>query len=197
MKNLKFILLIIMSIAMITTLSACSSSGSEEKTEVDTDAGQQKQQEPLANSMDESVVEEEDQQKENNVEVDNPEAAIEEIYSEITINGIEDIDEEILTDKFEINMDDVDQYWAKYSAKNYGVSDMFIIKPIEGSEENIEEAFESIKKIRIEEFTNYDVYNSLEITKKSVIYTQGDYIIMLMLEDNNRAKEIINKYIAA
>ena len=182
---------------MITTLSACSSSGSEEKTEVDTDAGQQKQQEPLANSMDESVVEEEDQQKENNVEVDNPEAAIEEIYSEITINGIEDIDEEILTDKFEINMDDVDQYWAKYSAKNYGVSDMFIIKPIEGSEENIEEAFESIKKIRIEEFTNYDVYNSLEITKKSVIYTQGDYIIMLMLEDNNRAKEIINKYIAA
>ena len=48
---------------------------------------------------------------------------------------------------------------------------------------------------RIREFTDYDIYNSTEISENALIFNQGGYIIMLMLEDNQAARTIIEEYI--
>lgn len=137
------------------------------------------------------------QQSEEKVEptTAQPETAIKEIYSDIEIKGIETADDSVLTEKFVMNLEDIEDYWVKYSAKNYGVSDVFIIKPKKGHFEQVEEMLDEVKKQRITEFTNYDVYNSLQISENAVIYTRGDYVVMLMLEDTAGAKEIISSYI--
>ena len=48
---------------------------------------------------------------------------------------------------------------------------------------------------RIREFENYDVYNSSAIAQGALIFERGGYVVMLMLEDNNSARAIIEKYI--
>ena len=51
------------------------------------------------------------------------------------------------------------------------------------------------KDDRIREFVNYDVYNSSAIAENAVIFERGGYVVMLMLEDNDSARRIIERYI--
>ena len=41
----------------------------------------------------------------------------------------------------------------------------------------------------------YDVYNSASIAENALIFERGGYVVMLMLEDNDSARSIIEKYI--
>lgn len=45
------------------------------------------------------------------------------------------------------------------------------------------------------EFVNYDVYNSSAIAENAVIFERGGYVVMLMLEDNDSARRIVERYI--
>lgn len=167
----KFTLVLLSTVLCIGTFAACGKSDPAENQPI---IEQQQQAEPTTAQ---------------------PDVAIEQIYAEIDIKGLETADDTVLSDKFAMDLEAIEDYWVKYSAKNYGVSDVFIIKPKEESYEQVEEMLDGIKKQRITEFTNYDVYNSLQISKDAIIYTQGDYVVMLMLADNARAKTIISENI--
>lgn len=131
------------------------------------------------------------------VEEADPEAAMEEIYEHIDIKGVESADDSVMEDKFFFSLNDLDEYYVRYSSGRYGVADVFILKPTEDEMPTVRETLEQVKINRIHEFENYDVYDSLRIANDAEIFEQGDYLIMLMVDDMDDARKIINHFIPA
>lgn len=124
-----------------------------------------------------------------------PYEAIEKIYADVDISDIQDADSNILKDKFYIDTEDLEEFCVRYSSGNYGVADVFILKPVPEKSPQVREMLEQVKLQRMKEFENYDIYNSYEIAKNAVIFEQGEYLVMLMLADNDAARDVINRYI--
>ena len=126
-----------------------------------------------------------------------PEEAIAKIYENIEMRGLVDAQDEDVTDRFLMNMENIESYNIRYSLGRFGVADTYIIKPVEGKETDVWDDLAQVKNARIEEFESYDILNSFEISKAAEIYTRGDYVIMVMHEDNEAVKKIIEEYIPA
>lgn len=124
-----------------------------------------------------------------------PETALERIYENVDIQGIETGDDTILSDKFYIDMGKIEDYYVRYSSGRFGVADVFILKPVPDEAMAVRELLEQVKISRTQEFQNYDIYNSYQIAQDAQIFEQGEYLVMLMLEDNDTAREIIDQYI--
>lgn len=48
---------------------------------------------------------------------------------------------------------------------------------------------------RVKEFENFDIYNSYRIAQDAVIFEQGEYVVMLMLDDTETARAVINRHL--
>ena len=120
---------------------------------------------------------------------------INEIYRNIDITSLSDATDTALKELFFINPEYVESYAIRYTDFKYGVADVVIVKPNPSYKQDILDAFESRKQSRISECKNYDIHNSYQIAQKAEIYERGGYLIMLMLEDNESAKKVIEKYI--
>ena len=121
----------------------------------------------------------------------NPAGAIEKIYETIEMRGLVDAQDEDVTDRFQMNLENIESYNIRYSLGLFGVADTFIIKPAEGKESDVWDDLAAVKNARIEEFEKYDILGAYEISKDAEIYTRGDYVIMVMHQDNDAAKKII------
>lgn len=124
-----------------------------------------------------------------------PAQAIEEIYETIEIEGIEAMTDEVLADKFFIDLQYVDRYYARYSTGRFGVADVFILRPKRDMTMKVREALEQVKLNRIREFENYDIYNAYQIAQDAQVFEQGGYVILLMVEDMEGARAIIDRCI--
>lgn len=124
-----------------------------------------------------------------------PEAALEKIYKHIDIKGVEPADDSVMEDKFFFSLQDLDEYYVRYSSGRYGVADVYILKPEEDEMPTVRETLEQVKINRINEFKDYDVYDSLRIASDAEIFEQNDYLIMLMVDDMDYARKVINHYI--
>ena len=62
----------------------------------------------------------------------NPAGAIEKIYETIEMRGLVDAQDEDVTDRFQMNLENIESYNIRYSLGRFGVADTFIIKPAEG-----------------------------------------------------------------
>ncbi|RLL10155.1 DUF4358 domain-containing protein [Anaerotruncus massiliensis (ex Liu et al. 2021)] len=129
------------------------------------------------------------------VETAEPETAIEKIYENVTVRGLTDASDDDLTDKFFLDVSMLDSYWVRFSSGDFGLADVFILKPSEGMEPKVRDALEQVKLNRAKEFENYDVYDAHQIAQDAVIYEQGGYLIMLMLADTDAARDVIDQYI--
>ena len=89
----------------------------------------------------------------------------------------------------------VDKVYARYSDARGGLADVVIIKPKKNYEVELREALYRYVDRRVSEFEAYDILNSHEIAQNAVIFEQGEYIIMLMLADNDAAQTIIDQYL--
>ena len=97
---------------------------------------------------------------------------------------------------------DVAESYVRYVEGDFGADDVYIILPKEGTDENgsshrdnVITALKKRKEDRIKEFSNFDVYDSFRIAQDAVIFERGSYVVMLMLEDNDTARQIVEKYI--
>ncbi|MBC8585894.1 DUF4358 domain-containing protein [Youxingia wuxianensis] len=124
-----------------------------------------------------------------------PQGALDEIYKTIDMKGLEDADDTVLTEKFFIDTSKLEEYYVKYSSGRYGVADVFILKASPEDTPSIRESLEQVKLNRMKEFENYDIHNSYGIAQNAQVFEQGGYVIMLMLEDLDGAREIIDRYI--
>ncbi|MBR5310293.1 MAG: DUF4358 domain-containing protein [Oscillospiraceae bacterium] len=118
--------------------------------------------------------------------------------SRLTSSSVSIIDDKTtLTEQYYLNLDNIITYEVRSADGKYGVADVIIIRPKEGFANEVMDALEMRKDDRINEFLNYDVYDSYAIALEAEIYQAGELIVMLMLSDENKAvaKELIDYYL--
>ncbi len=79
----------------------------------------------------------------------------------------------------------------------YGVADVAIIRVKEGKGDEVIDSLERRKDDRINEFSNYDVYDSYAIAMNADVYQTGELVVMLMLDDDAKtaARALIESYL--
>ncbi len=174
----------ILALAAAATVSACAVEGQTKEGET-----------PLAAVPATSSLEEEDQEEEKPVEAD-PQGALDEIYKSIgRETEAKTATAKEARDIIGLDLDTVDEFYIRYLPADFGASDVYIVRPEDGEDDAVLKALKKRQEERIREFTDYDIYNSTEISENALIFNQGGYIIMLMLEDNQAARTIIEEYI--
>ena len=96
---------------------------------------------------------------------------------------------------FTINGSELQYLFSVYG--DYGVGDVYIILPKEGEEhqQNVINSLKERKDERIRESSTYDIYNSAEISENGVLFQQGDSQILLMTDNNDAIRSIIENEI--
>ena len=118
--------------------------------------------------------------------------------SRLTSNSVSKItDETVLKEQFYLNLDNIITYDVRSANGKYGVADVAIIRVKDGFASDVMDSLEMRKDDRINEFLNYDVYDSYNIALEGEIYQAGELVIMLLLseEDKATAKELIDHYL--
>lgn len=126
--------------------------------------------------------------------VADPASAVADIY-----DSLEDYEAQPLTDwrleeKLGIPLQDTEEYYGKISSPNSGLCDVAIIRPKPEARESARLALGKYIERRIAQFKDYDILNAYSIAQGAVVYDQGDYLIMLMLADNDSARAIIDTH---
>ncbi len=166
--------LIAMLLALVLALALCACGSEEENEDSETKTAEHKTVRVVAD----------------------PKGALKEIYAQLErTTGLVDADDAIVSDVMGFDLEVIDEYYIRYMETDYGASDVYIIKPADGEAETVREELKDWQESRIRAFSGYDIYNSTEISENAVIFRRGDYVVMLMLEDNDAARSIIDEYI--
>ncbi len=118
--------------------------------------------------------------------------------SELTAKSVETVtDEQTLTEQFYLNLYNIKSHEIRSASGEYGVCDVAVIRVKSGTGDGIMDSLEKRKDDRINEFLNYDVYNSYETAMNAEIYQVGELVIMLMIPEDNmeEVKELIDGYL--
>lgn len=129
------------------------------------------------------------------VEAADPEAAAAAIYETLPEREVTLLDDDELLELVGIDPDSITDYLAYYSDASSGLSDMIFIIPKSNNRDQIREQLYAYQAVRAESFRNYDILNAYSIASGAIVYDQGDYLILLMLPDNEAAQELIDNYI--
>ena len=147
--------------------------------------------------VEELPAEENQEQQEILTEAD-PQKALDEIYAQLwtrSNTGLMNATYEDVRDVMGFDLDTIEEFYIRYLETDYGASDVYIIKPKAGKENEVRQAMKNWQESRVRSFIGYDIYNSTEISENAVIFQRGDYLVMLMLEDNDAARSILEQYI--
>ena len=171
---MKHIFALLLAFVMMIVLCSCSSSKQEEA-----------EQENAESQTEVSVVTKAE-----------PETALKEIYAQLDrSSGLVDADDDIVCDVMGFDLETIDEYYIRYMETDFGASDVYIIKPKSDEYETVRGVLKAWQESRIRSFSGYDIYNSTKISENAVIFRRGEYLVMLMLEDNEAARSIIETYI--
>lgn len=126
-----------------------------------------------------------------------------EIYKKLEITElakkslIKVTDKNFIEEQYYLDLNNVVSYEIRYADGRYGAADVAIIRAKEGKADEVMSSLENRKDDRINEFRNYDVYDSYSIAMNAEIYQEGELVIMLMLSEDDKisAKETINYYL--
>lgn len=124
-----------------------------------------------------------------------PSGAVKAVYATLKEHKEEKLNAETAEEIVGISSSEVVELHAYVSDVKYGLCDIIIAKPLTSNRDDVREYLYKYKEQRIREFENYDILNAYSIAQNAVVYDQGDYVILLMLEDNEAAKVIIDEYI--
>lgn len=127
--------------------------------------------------------------------VADPQGAVNAIYDSLPEYEADPLSNWRLSKNLNISETDVVEFYGRISSENGGLADVIMILPEDGKRESVSLALSKYKENRIAEFENYDILDAYSIAQNAVIYEQGDYVILLMLADNDAARAIIDEYI--
>lgn len=123
-----------------------------------------------------------------------PQSAIEAIYKENTVLKVAPADDALM-EKLGFDLSDIYSYNVMYSEGSFGLADTYIIRPYADRMDAVRELLHDVKFNRTKEFERYDILDAYNIAQNGMIYQQGDFAILLMLEDNEAAADLINEFI--
>lgn len=125
-----------------------------------------------------------------------PKTAMEKIYESVHVEDIAEADARELSRRFSIDTSLIDDFAVRYASGKYGIANVFILKPKADEDmSKLRDQLEQIKLSIVRECEHYDIYNSHQIAQDAPIFEQGGYLIMLMLADNDAARNVIDLYI--
>ena len=129
------------------------------------------------------------------VQQPDPERAVEAIYQSLEGGSIDRVSGEELDEVFGLAPYMVVEAVAYVSDVTAGLRDIAIIMPAPNYEEQAREALNQYAAARAASFRNYDILGSYSIASGAVVFNQGDHLVMLMLPDNDAAREILDQYL--
>ena len=118
--------------------------------------------------------------------------------SELTLESVEKVtNKTTLEEQYNLNLKNIEEYEVRSAEGKFGVADIAIIRPKDGFADEVIASLEERKDDRINEFRNYDVYNSYSISMNAEIYQADELVVMLMFDEdtNENAKKIIDSCI--
>ena len=124
-----------------------------------------------------------------------PEEALTEIYFDVDILGVEEVTSQVLVDRFGLDDSHWSSVYGRYTNGRFGIADVFLIRPRPGHEDEVRECLETIKLARMNLFRNFDVFGAYSLAENGSIYQRGDYYILLMIDNEDRVREILRNYL--
>lgn len=121
--------------------------------------------------------------------------ALDSVYYNVTVMGIKEATAEDLQKDFGVDPAIFSEVYGRYSDGRFGVADVIIVRPASGRQAEARDALSAIRASRANLFQNYNIYNSTNIAAKAVIYSRGDYMILLMIGDTENVREQLNRSI--
>ncbi len=118
-----------------------------------------------------------------------------------------ELDDQVLTDLFHVNKDDVEEYFGEYSMSMTNSDQLVAIKAKPGKAENVKKALEQRKQDLISTYETYPVNGSLDRSQAAEVYVKGDYVFLIAVgimpedpdapldfaKDVNLAKSVIDE----
>lgn len=120
-----------------------------------------------------------------------PEEALNEIYFNVDILGVQEVTTKVLVDEFGLSSSHWVSVHGRYTNGRFGIADVFIIRPRPGHEDDVRECLETIKLARMNLFRNFDIYDSYSLAENGSIYQRGDYYILLMIDNEDEVRSIL------
>lgn len=124
-----------------------------------------------------------------------PEGAVGAIYAVLENASTERVSQSELEEVFGLAPHMIVDAVAYLSDVTGGLCDIAIVRPASDMGEQVREALSQYAVARAASFRNYDILGAYDIASNAVVFSQGEFIIMLMLPDNEAAREIIDQYI--
>ena len=124
-----------------------------------------------------------------------PQRAVEAIYQIIEGGSVDRVSDEELDEVFGLAPYMVVEAVAYVSDVAGGLRDIAIVIPAPDMEEQAREALNQYAASRAASFRNFDILGSYSIASGAVVFNQGEYLVMLMLPDNDAAREILDQYL--
>ena len=127
--------------------------------------------------------------------VADPAGAIQAIYDTLEEYSATLLNGEEMAEVLDFSSILVSDAYISVSDSHFGLADILILKPLASSRDRVREELYRYKDRRVQESENYDILGSYAIAQDAVVYDQGNYVILLMLADNEAGKMIIDQYI--
>ena len=118
-------------------------------------------------------------------------AAMNELYSELTLTPIDD---DMLKDLYMVDPDPPPPPLGEMSMLNVQAFDILVVKAKEGKVEEVKASLEERKQNRISEFEFYPVNNNDVNTKNALVLTSGDYAILVICDNYEEAQKILDEH---
>ncbi len=127
--------------------------------------------------------------------VADPVQAIEAIYDSLDSQpALTELTMETVEDTLGVYTEDIEALAGYTSDFKKGLRDVVMILPAQGKNDDVRDALLKYIDKQAESFKNFDVLNAYEIASNAVVFNQGDYVVLLMLPDNEAAQELVSQY---
>lgn len=123
--------------------------------------------------------------------------ALDDIYYNVNIMGVQEVTEEGLAKDFGLDTSVFSEIYGRYTDGRFGIADIFIVRPAHGKDAEARDALITIRTARTSLFKNFNIYGASELAEGGIIYSQGDYLILLMIDNSDNARTILNEHIPA
>lgn len=121
--------------------------------------------------------------------------ALDAIYFDVSIMGVQDATAERLASDFGVDTSCLSAVYGRYTDGRFGIADVILVVPKPGQEASARNLLVTIRTSRAGLFANYDIYGASELAENGVIYTLGDYYVLLMINDTDHVRELLEQYI--
>jgi|GEM_PF-6095491 len=125
-----------------------------------------------------------------------PEEALAEIYSKNDVRGVQPVNARELDETYGISKKLYINAWCRTTDGTYGIADVFIFQKDENTADQLQVALDQVKNNAIVAAQHYDVYNAMENAEEGQIFEVGDYMCLVMIENNDQARGILETCLA-